>query len=272
MSRNLIWGIRLYCDVHPSREKAIWDGGGCVTLARTAGSMSSDSAAKRFYERSHRINPKGDPLTVQLGLNQIMGAGHRYHCVYQELVCDKTRRVCELGYGGPQLLSAISTLSGTYTIVDIVDRSSGMALPENVNFVTSDLNDDFPFENATFDVVIAMMVVEHLFDPFHSFRELARISRNDGVVLVNLPNITALKCRLSLLFGRMPVTSSRDWFEKREWDGNHLHYFTISDTIRLAALFGLRLRKLYSVGRGRALKNLAPSLFCHEISYVFDKR
>jgi SAM-dependent methyltransferase len=239
---------------------------------RTVGNMRGDSAAKRFYERSHRINPKEVPLTVELGLNQIMAAGHRYNCVYRELVSDRTRHVCELGYGGPHLLSAISALSGAYTIVDIVDRSSGMALPENVNFVTSDLNDDFPFENTTFDVVIAMMIVEHLFDPFHSFRELARICKSDGVVLVNLPNITALKCRLSLLFGRMPVTSSRDWFEKREWDGNHLHYFTISDTIRLAALFGLRLRKIYSIGSGRTLKNLAPSLFCHEVSYVFDKR
>ena len=33
----------------------------------------------------------------------------------------------------------------------------------------------------------------------------------------------------------MPVTSSPDWFEKSEWDGNHLHNFTVSDTIRLSA-------------------------------------
>jgi 2-polyprenyl-3-methyl-5-hydroxy-6-metoxy-1,4-benzoquinol methylase len=133
------------------------------------------------------------------------------------------------------------------------------------------LNEDFPFEDQQFDVVIAMMIVEHLFDPFHSFRDLARICRKGGSVLVNLPNIAAIRCRLSLLFGRMPVTSSRDWFEKREWDGNHLHYFTIADTIRVAELVGLRLRKTYSVGAARALKNLAPSLFCHEVSFVFDK-
>ena len=120
-------------------------------------------------------------------------------------------------------------------------------MPPNVRFVEADLNDDFPFGNEEFDVVVAMMVVEHLFDPFHSFRELARICRHGGGVLVNLPNIAAIKCRWSLLLGRMPVTSSRDWFEKREWDGNHLHSFTVSDTIRLAALCGLRLRRIYSV-------------------------
>jgi SAM-dependent methyltransferase len=236
--------------------------------------MTVDSAAKRFYERSHHLNAKesaADSLNVELGLEELRAPGHRYHCVYRELTADKTRRVCELGYGGPQLLSALSTLSKSYTIVDIVDRSPGLALPANIQFVISDLNDDFPFEDASFDVVVAMMVVEHLFDPFHSFSELARICRPKGAILVNLPNIASFRCRLSLLFGRMPMTSSHNWFEKREWDGNHLHNFTMSDTIRLAALYGLRLRRIYSVGPGRALKDLAPRFFCHEISYVFDK-
>ena len=39
----------------------------------------------------------------------------------------------------------------------------------------ADLNDRFPFEDSEFDSVIAMMVVEHLFDPFHAFGEIARI-------------------------------------------------------------------------------------------------
>jgi SAM-dependent methyltransferase len=237
--------------------------------------MSGDTAVRRFYERSHRLNAERsriDVVTAEVGLQRMMAAGHRYNCVYQELVRDRTRRVCELGYGGPELLPAISALSKTYTIVDVVDRSLGLSLPENTSFVNSDVNDDFPFENATFEVVVAMMIVEHLFDPFHAFRELARICKSGGVVLVNLPNIAALKCRLSLLFGHMPVTSSKDWFDKREWDGNHLHYFTIKDTIRLAALFGLHLRTICSIGAGLKLKDLAPSLFCHEVSYVFDKR
>jgi SAM-dependent methyltransferase len=236
--------------------------------------VPEDSAARRFYQRSHRINAQRSDsgLPAVSGLQQIMAPGHRYNCVYRELVGDTTRNICELGYGGPQLVPTISSLSKSYTIVDIVDRSLEVALPENTHFVESDLNNDFPFEDGSFDMVIAMMVVEHLFDPFHSFAELARICRNKGVVFVNLPNIAALKCRLSLLAGRMPITSSTDWFDKREWDGNHLHSFTISDTIRLASLFGLHLRRTYSVGSALVIKNWAPSLFCHEISYVFDKR
>lgn len=69
----------------------------------------------------------------------------------------------------------------------------------------------------------------------------------------------------------MPVTSSRDWFEKREWDGNQLHYFTIADTICLAAISGLRLEAIHPVGELPGLKRFWPALLCHEISYEFSK-
>jgi hypothetical protein len=69
----------------------------------------------------------------------------------------------------------------------------------------------------------------------------------------------------------MPVTSSANWFETREWDGNHLHYFTMSDTLRLAALTGLKLDAYFPVGTWLWLKRLSPSLFCHEISFAFSK-
>jgi ubiquinone/menaquinone biosynthesis C-methylase UbiE len=75
---------------------------------------------------------------------------------------------------------ALASLSTTYTIVDIVDRYSVGTIPGNVKFVLCDLNEDFPFDDAQFDVVLAMMVVEHLFDPFHSFKEIARICRPGG--------------------------------------------------------------------------------------------
>ena len=121
------------------------------------------------------------------------------------------------------------------------------------------------------DCTIAMMIIEHLFDPFHSFRAVARITKRGGKAFINLPNIASIRCRLQLLTGQMPITSSYDWYEKREWDGNHLHYFTMADTVRLADLNGLRLDAIHSVGRLQSLKKVRPQLFCHEISYEFTR-
>ena len=66
------------------------------------------------------------------------------------------------------------------------------------------------------------------------------------------------------------MTSSADWFDRREWDGNHLHYFTISEVRRLAALNGLRIASIEPVGRFTTLKRMWPSLLAHEITFVLE--
>jgi hypothetical protein len=68
-----------------------------------------------------------------------------------------------------------------------------------------------------------------------------------------------------------PALSSPDWFEKSEWDGHHLHNFTVSEAIRLAKKCGLVLDAVHPVGHQLWLKKLNPALFCHEISFSFTR-
>jgi ubiquinone/menaquinone biosynthesis C-methylase UbiE len=233
------------------------------------------SAAERFYSKSHELNEKlsgpRKPLSVAEVLREFALPQHRYHCVYQHFRAHPDLSAIELGFGVPEYAAAIASLTKNLHIVDVADRRGDTVLPDNLRFTRSDLNDDFPFSDSEFDCTIAMMVIEHLFDPFHSFEEIARITKPGGKVLINLPNIASIKCRLELLRGEMPVTSSSNWYEKGEWDGNHLHYFTISNTERIAKKFGLRLESIFPVGNQLWLKKMNPALFCHEISFAFSK-
>lgn len=162
----------------------------------------------------------------------------------------------------------------SYRAIDVAADAILAKYPGSVSFeyATADLNQDFPVETGSMDVVIAMMVIEHLFDPFHSFSEVGRVCKTGGMAFVNLPLITSIKSRIDLLMGRLPNTSTKEWFDMREWDGGHLHYFDVSHVRRLAGLYGLTLTALYPVGRGYALKKLAPSLLCGEASFVFKKQ
>jgi SAM-dependent methyltransferase len=231
-------------------------------------------AATRFYQRSHDQNTRANAgRAAAPGQTDVDNPSHRYHGAALALTERNPHKIFELGYGGPEIVAELARRhpEAEYYIADVVDRIGPDNLPPNVHSHLCNLDNDFPFADGSFDFVIAMMVIEHLYDPFHSFREVSRVCRPGATIVINLPNIASIKCRLQLLAGRMPVTSSVDWFAKREWDGNHLHYFTIADVKRIARLNGLALKRIHPVGGSLSIKALWPSLLCHEITYIFER-
>ena len=71
----------------------------------------------------------------------------------------------------------------------------------------------------------------------------------------------------------MPETSiSYDkWFEQLEYDGNHLHYFSLKSIKDLCEQANLEIIK-YLSRKFFIFKRLFPSLFCGEVSLAVKKR
>jgi SAM-dependent methyltransferase len=175
-----------------------------------------------------------------------------------------------MGIRRPGCAIALSRVFASYVALDIsANRIVGEAVPFRV--MAHDLNYDLPFPDEAFDVSIAMMVIEHLFDPFHSFREIARTTKRGGYVFVNLPMLSSFKNRALLAAGRLPMTSSRNWWQHEEWDGGHLHYFTLPSVRPLGEKYGLVLSRVYPVEQHVGLKALWPSMLCHELSFLFRR-
>jgi len=86
---------------------------------------------------------------------------------------------------------------------------------------------------------------------------------------VNLPLVTGLRNRIRLLGGGLPETSIRykRWFQMGEWDGNHLHYFSLRSIHDLAYSCGLRLTDIRGVGAFHELKTRLPSLLAAEVTF-----
>lgn len=68
-----------------------------------------------------------------------------------------------------------------------------------VKCVSADLNERWPLVAEEFILVVALEVVEHLENPRHFFRELARVLRPNGYALVSTPNQLSIASKLCLL-------------------------------------------------------------------------
>jgi SAM-dependent methyltransferase len=230
------------------------------------------SAEKLFYDKQFSRLPE-ELVDLERREREMNTRGDRYHCVADSLKNPGSLKVCEWGVGSVSRALLFDRMFGSYTALEISAPSIAALRKQKPDFDIRplNLNADLPLEAGAFDATIALMVIEHLFDPFHSFREIARITKPSGLVLINLPLVTGIVNRLRLLRGELPITSAKEWFQYREWDGGHLHYFNYESVLRVAALSGLRLRKTYPVGRMSRVKSLAPQLLCSELSFVFEK-
>jgi SAM-dependent methyltransferase len=113
--------------------------------------------------------------------------------------------------------------------VDAVALEKAAAL--GIEPVPGNVEEPLPFEDGSFDAVVAGELLEHLQFPDALVKEIRRVLRPGGVLVGSVPNAFRLQSRLRFLRGRPP-----------EDDPTHLRMFT-PDAMRalLDAFEGVRI-------------------------------
>lgn len=134
-----------------------------------------------------------------------------------------------------------------------------------------------PLEAGSVDVVALIAVIEHLVEPIGVLREIRRVLRPGGRLIMDTPNMAKWTRRLKLMAGWFPSTASLDeglkTYEGESTDlhdEGHLHYFTYRSLRRICierAGFGSVEERGYGKTR---LSGLWPTLFS-EILLVVTK-
>lgn len=125
--------------------------------------------------------------------------------------------------GGDISLSALQRAEGSGLFRCAVDVNSG----------------SLPFAENAFDAVSCLEVIEHVMDPRALVREIYRVLRKEGRLVLTTPNIRYLKWMLQLAVkGRFAATSGDSTVL---FDGGHLHYFTFGDLRRILEEVGFRI-------------------------------
>lgn len=113
----------------------------------------------------------------------------------------------DAGCGSAARVSA----QGQCKLVVGVDRGKPetFSVPGLDEVVVGDL-DVLPFQSDVFDLVVSWMVVEHLDNPQACFKELNRICKDGGLVILATPNI----CHYAVLATKLTPYWFHEWFRK----------------------------------------------------------
>lgn len=83
------------------------------------------------------------------------------------------------------------------------------------------LEEKFPLKDNSVDLIIAHEIIEHLFDTDHFVKEIRRILKPGGFVIISTPNLASLKNRFRLLLGLYP-----QYLEYSKQGAGHIHLYT----------------------------------------------
>jgi SAM-dependent methyltransferase len=159
----------------------------------------------RRYERHHRERrDEGDFVFVPERIPLFKAA------------IGRGRRVLDLGCRSGALTRHF--LGGNEVVGLDVDRSAlARAAALGIEPVEADVEEPLPFEDASFDAVVAGELLEHLQFPDALVAEARRVLRPGGVFVGSVPNAFRVQSRLRFLRGRHP-----------EDDPTHLRMFAPS--------------------------------------------
>jgi SAM-dependent methyltransferase len=103
----------------------------------------------------------------------------------------------DVGCGTGSLLPFVRNSIDRYCGADAVRYDS---FPADQEFVQVDLDSPrWPIADAVADITVAVQAIEHLENPRAFFRELARVTRAGGLIIVATPNQLSLLSKLTLM-------------------------------------------------------------------------
>jgi methionine biosynthesis protein MetW len=175
--------------------------------------------------------------------------------LFRRYVGGPGRRVLDLGCRDGALTQAYA--EGNEVVGVDADREAlAEAAKLGIETHWADLDQPLAFGDASFDVVVAGELLEHLRDPGRVVAEVQRVLRTGGTFVGSVPNAYRLKNRLRFLGGRKP-----------EDDPTHLQMFSADDVRTLLAGFD-EPRLHFIAGR---LVFLHARLFANDIVFAGRK-
>lgn len=120
----------------------------------------------------------------------------------------------------------------SYLGVDVSEKALGLARKRGLSVRRIDDASDLPFPDSSFDVVVCSEVLEHLLMPHLAAAQALRVLRDNGRMIVTVPNIAYWRDRVDAVFG-LWQPGGDDLGRAEPWRSPHIRFFTPASLRRM---------------------------------------
>lgn len=205
---------------------------------------------KNFYDKYW--NKEEDPFG-QYSRDQVL-----------EKLFKHSEYILDVGCGDGTVLDFLQKkLSVKGVGIDISENAVKLAKAKGLNVAVYNSEEKFPFKNNTFDAVFWGDNMEHLFDPQSCAKEIKRVLKKNGRLILSCPNMGYWRYRIHYLIkGCLPDT---EWTGLPPWQWAHIRFFNIKIIKDFLKSCGFeKINKVIGISERRLDKPLiflSPTLF-----------
>ncbi len=125
-----------------------------------------------------------------------------------------------------------------------------------------DINNEWPFNEKEFDVIVASEILEHLYLPEKTIKKVAETLKDNGIFIGSVPNAFSLANRIRLFLAKPNKTALSD--------PTHVHQFVYGELENMLKKYFSEV-KLVPLTRYKFLSKIFPSLFSFLIVFYCKK-
>jgi len=148
----------------------------------------------------------------------------------------------DVGCGTGVLSEAIKNKGYAVWGIELNEEAAQIARERITRVINADLTDIASVKqkigDKLFDYIIFSDILEHIYDPLTALKEYSVFLKDEGLVLVSLPNTVAWFNRILFLFGRFEYTDTGIM------DCGHIRFFTLKTAKRMVKEAGYTILKV----------------------------
>ena len=185
--------------------------------------------------------PSGSTMAADVNPYEIKPSPHSSHGkLLHWLGQAKSGRVLDVGCSDGHFGALAKQLGHHVDGIDLIAHPDATRLLDG--FLEADLTHGLPDGTGTYDLIVAGDILEHVVDPELLLRDLRDHLRDDGEILVSVPNFAHWYPRGKVALGRF------DYDQRGPLDHTHVRFFTRRTFERLVNSCGLHIAERDVVG------------------------